>query len=247
MNPNKTLATTKRVFSQLKHDKRTLGLVFVVPPILLIILKYVFQSDAETFGAIAPMLLGIFPMIVMFLITSIVTLRERRSGTLDRLMSMPIAKLDFILGYALAFCLLGLIQAFIASFVMLDLLHVTVRGGVLPTLLAAGLAAFLGTSLGLFTSAFASSEFQAVQFLPAIIFPQLLTCGLFVSRTAMAWPLQWFSAIMPLTYSVDAMKQVTGNDSWTSNLSVDLFIITGFALAALLLGSATIRRQESGT
>ncbi len=247
MNPKKTFATTKRVFGQLKHDKRTLGLVFVVPPMLLLILKYVFQSDKEVFNTIAPMLLGVFPMIVMFLITSIVTLRERRSGTLDRLMSMPVAKLDFILGYAVAFCVLGLIQAIVTSLVMLDILHVTVLGGVGPTLVAAGLAAFLGTSLGLFTSAFASSEFQAVQFLPAIIFPQLLTCGLFVARSAMAWPLQWFSDIMPLTYSVDAMKQVTENSSWTTSLTVDLLVVTGFAVTALLLGSATIRRQELGS
>jgi len=244
MSIRKTLATTKRVLKQLRHDPRTIAMLFVVPPVLITVLKYVFQNDAGVFNHIAPLLLGIFPMIMMFLITSIVTLRERRSGTLDRLMTMPISKMDFIFGYAIAFSLLGLLQAIVAGGVMLGLLHVTVMGGSAPTVIAAVLAAFLGTALGLFTSAFASSEFQAIQFLPAFIFPQLLTCGLFVARSDMAKLLQWFADVVPLTYSVDAMKQVTLHINWSATLTRDLVIVAVYALAALLLGSLTIKRQE---
>ncbi len=244
MSVHKTFATSKRVLGQLRHDRRTLALIFIVPPVLLIILKYVFQGESKVFNSIAPMLLGIFPMIMMFLITSIVTLRERSSGTLNRLMTMPISKSDLIFGYAIAFCLLGLVQVLISGGVMLGLLHVTVLGGTLATMIIAVLSAFLGTSLGLLTSAFARSEFQAVQFLPAFIFPQLLVCGLFITRIDMAKLLQWFSDIMPLTYSVDAMKQVTLYSSWNDNLIRDLIVVAGFAIVALILGSATIRRQE---
>lgn len=244
MSIRKTLATSKRVLNQLSHDHRTLVMIFVVPPILLTILKYVFQDETGIFDSIAPMLLGIFPMIMMFLITSIVTLRERSSGTLSRLMTMPMSKSDFIFGYALAFCLLGFVQAMISGGVMLGLLHVTVLGGTLFTMIVAVLASFLGTAMGLFTSAFARSEFQAVQFLPAFIFPQLLVCGLFVARAEMAKLLQWFSDIMPLTYSVDAMKQVTMHSTWTTTLTRDLIVVGAFAVAALILGSATIRRRE---
>lgn len=244
MSIRKTLATSKRVLSQLRHDPRTLALIFIVPPVLLTILKYVFQGEPNVFDSIAPMLLGIFPMIMMFLITSIVTLRERSNGTLNRLITMPISKSDFIFGYAIAFCLLGFVQALISGGVMLGLLHVTVLGGTLPTMIVAVLAAFLGTAIGLFTSAFAKSEFQAVQFLPAFIFPQLLVCGLFVARSEMAKPLQWFADIMPLTYSVDAMKQVTVSSLWAGTLTKDLIVVACFAIVALVLGSATIRRQE---
>jgi ABC-2 type transport system permease protein len=244
MSARKTMATAGRVLAQLHHDRRTLALLFVVPPILITVLKYVFQGAPQAFNTIAPMLLGIFPMTIMFLVTSIATLRERRSGTLDRLMTMPISKLDFIFGYALAFSLLALAQALIAAGVLLGLLHVTVLGGTLPTLIGAVAAAFLGTALGLFTSAFASSEFQAIQFMPAFIFPQLLTCGLFVPREQMARPLQWFADVMPLTYSVDAMKQVTTRSVWTTSLTKDLVIVVGVGLVALILGSITIRRQE---
>lgn len=240
----KILATSRRVLRQLLHDPRTLVLLFVVPPILLTLLKYVFHNKTVVFDNIAPMLLGIFPMIMMFLITSIVTLRERASGTLDRLMTMPISKLDFILGYAMVFCLIGFLQAIITGVVMFNMLDVNVLGGSLPTIIGAVLAASLGTALGLFLSAFASSEFQAVQFMPAFIFPQLLTCGLFVAREDMAEPLQWFANIMPLTYSVDAMKQVTMYSEWTSALTGDFIVIAGFVATALILGSATIHRQE---
>ncbi|HWB39310.1 MAG TPA: ABC transporter permease [Candidatus Saccharimonadales bacterium] len=243
MIAQRTLATSGRVLRQLSHDHRTLGLLFVVPPVLITLLKYVFQDDL-LFGQLAPMLLGIFPLIMMFLVTSIATLRERRDGTLDRLMAMPMSKLDFIFGYALAFSLVALVQASITSLVMLGWLGVNVVAGTLPVLTCAVAAAFLGTSVGLFTSAFASTEFQAIQFMPAFIFPQLLTCGLFVARDSMAQVLQWFADVMPLTYSVDAMKQVTAHANWTGQLTRDLVVVVGVGVLALILGAATIRRQE---
>lgn len=244
MSLRRTFATSGRVLRQLGHDKRTLALIFLVPCVLLVFVRFAFQSELYVFNQIAPMVLGIFPLIIMFLVTSIATLRERTAGTLDRLMTMPIAKLDFVLGYALAFSLLGLIQASLASFVVIGLLDVPVAAGALPMLLGAVLAAFLGTAFGLFVSAFASSEFQAVQFLPAFIFPQLLTCGLFVPREHMAKGLQWFSDIMPMSYSVDAMKQITTHSTWTGTLWRDFVVVVAIALGVLVLGSITIRRQD---
>jgi ABC-2 type transport system permease protein len=244
MSPKRTLATATRVLKQLSHDHRTLALIFVVPSALMIILKYVFESQPQTFEYIAPLTLGIFPLVMMFLITSIATLRERRGGTLERLMTTKLSKLDFILGYGLAFSAVALLQAVLVSAVVLGLLQVTVLGGTLPLLVTAVLAAFLGTTMGLFTSAFATSEFQAVQFMPAFIMPQLLVCGLFIARDQMAAFLQWFSDVMPLTYSVDAMMQVSKYSYWTGQLTKDLVIVALFAVAALILGAATIRRQH---
>ncbi|HEX5448416.1 MAG TPA: ABC transporter permease, partial [Candidatus Saccharimonadales bacterium] len=126
----------------------------------------------------------------------------------------------------------------------LELLGVSVVGGSWELLLGAILSALLGMSLGLLASAFARSEFQAVQFMPAMILPQFLTCGLFVSRDEMAKLLQWFADIMPLTYSVDAMKQITIHANWTSTHTTDLIVVVCYAVAALVLGSITIRRQE---
>jgi ABC-2 type transport system permease protein len=243
MSPAKTFATAQRVLGQLRHDHRTLALILFVPAILLVILKYAFQNQAQLFAVLAPMILGIFPLVVMFIVTSIAMLRERRTGTLDRLMTMPVGKLDLLAGYALAFAGLALLQALIASAVVLGLLGVTVLGGTVAVLVCAVAAALLGMALGLFMSAFAATEFQAVQFMPAVILPQLLVCGLFVARGDMARPLQWFADVMPLTYSVDAMKQVTLHTGWTGQLVRDLAIVLGVALLALVLGAATIRRH----
>lgn len=243
MSPRRLLGTARRVLIQLRHDRRTLGLLFVVPPVLITVLKYMLQNNLA-FDHLAPLLLGVFPMIMMFLVTSIATLRERTNGTLERLMTMPISKLDFILGYALAFAAVAFVQALVTTGVMLGLLQVTVFGGTLPTIIGAVAAGFLGTALGLFLSAFASTEFQAVQFMPAFIFPQLLTCGLFVPRDQMARLLQWLADVFPLTYSVDAMKQVAGYTGWTAAFGRDVLVVAACAVVALLLGSLTIRRQE---
>ncbi len=244
MSVRRTFSTTGRVLRQLRHDPRTLVMLFLVPPILMTIFKYVFEDQPMVFENFAPLYLGIFPMIMMFLVTSIVTLRERSTGTLDRLMTMPISKMDFIWGYAIAFSLLGFLQALFTTVIMIGPLGVSVAGGEIPTLIAAVMAAFLGTALGIFISAFAQSEFQAIQFMPAFIFPQFLVCGLFIPREQMAEVLQWFANIMPLTYSVDAMKQVAMYSDWTTALTNDLITVACFALGALVLGSLTIRRRE---
>ena len=244
MSPRKTFATAKRVLQQLSHDHRTIALIIVVPPVLLTLLKYVFDGQSDTYNNIAPLMLGIFPLIVMFIVTSVATLRERTTGTLERLLTLPMGKLDLLLGYALAFTVLALLQSVIASSVVLGLLGVTVVGGTIQVIVTAVLAGLLGMSMGLFVSAFASTEFQAVQFMPAFIFPQLLTCGFFVPREHMAKLLQWFSDILPLTYIVQAMQHITRTSGWGGNFIRDLLITLGFILLALTLGAVTLRRQE---
>jgi ABC-2 type transport system permease protein len=210
----------------------------------MIILRYVFNGANDTFTSLAPMVLGLFPFVVMFLVTSIATLRERTAGTLDRLMTMPIAKLDLLLGYATAFSVLAVAQGILASAVTLGWLGVSVQGGTIRLLCVATLSGLLGMCIGLFASAFARTEFQAVQFLPIMIIPQLLTCGIFVPRDSMAKVLQWFSDVMPLTYVVDAMKEVSTAQGWSQVLVQDLLVVAAFTLGALILGAATLRRSK---
>jgi ABC-2 type transport system permease protein len=237
-----TLATTVRVLWQLRRDPRTLALVFLVPPLLLTLFKYVFSGQPATFDRIGGPLVGLFPFISMFLVTSIAMLRERTTGTLERLMTFPIAKLDLLAGYGLAFALVAMVQASLTSLVAFGLLDLDVLGPVWLVIVLAVCNALLGMSLGLFTSAFARTEFQAVQFLPALVFPQLLLCGLLVERAKMAVALEWASTVMPLTWAYDGLRRAT-LDEVDGALARDIAIVLGAAVLALAAGAATLRRR----
>ncbi|WP_219822242.1 ABC transporter permease [Streptomyces sp. Ru73] len=239
----RTAATTARVLHQLRHDPRTIALLLLVPCAMIALLRYVFDADPRTFDTIGASLLGIFPMITMFLVTSIATLRERTSGTLERLLAMPLGKADLIAGYALAFGLLAVVQSALATGLSVWLLGLDVTGSPWLLLLVAVLDALLGTALGLFVSAFAASEFQAVQFMPAVLMPQLLLCGLFAPRDAMQPALSALSDVLPMSYAVDAMNEVLRNADITATFLRDAGIVTGCALLVLALGAATLRRR----
>jgi ABC-2 type transport system permease protein len=242
MNPRNVLATAVRVLAQLRHDHRTLALVLVVPPALLTLLRYVFDASPGTFERIGPPLVGLFPLIVMFLITSIAMLRERTTGTLERLMSMPLAKLDLLLGYGLAFALLAAVQAAVTSTVAFWWLDLHTSGSVLAVAALAVANAVLGMALGLFLSAFASTEFQAVQFMPAVLFPQVLLSGLLAPREHMPDVLRIASDVLPVTYAYDALSRVTSGLSG-ARLWLDVGVTLGAILLALTLGAATLRRR----
>ncbi len=242
MTPRATLATTERVLWQLRRDPRTLALVFLVPPLLLTLFKYVFSGQEATFDRIAGPLVGIFPFISMFLVTSIAMLRERTTGTLERLMTMPLAKLDLLAGYGLAFAIVATVQASLTSLVAFGLLGLDVDGPIWIVIALAVCNALLGMSLGLFTSAFARTEFQAVQFLPAVVFPQVLLCGLLVPRERMADALEWASTVLPLTWAYDGPRRATLDDVG-GELVRDAAIVLGVTVLALAAGAATLRRR----
>ncbi len=239
----RALATARRVLRQLTRDHRTMALLLLVPCLLLTLLKYVFEQQPLLFDRIGGPLLALFPFTTMFLVTSVAMLRERTSGTLERLLTMPVAKSDLLLGYALAFGAVAVVQTSLASWLVLGPLGLDVAAAPPYVVVLAVCDALLGMALGLFTSAFARSEFQAVQFLPAFVFPQLLLCGLFAARDTMATPLRWASNVFPLTYAVDGMQRLTAGDP-DRGFFKDLAIVAGASAVALVLGSATLRRRS---
>jgi ABC-2 type transport system permease protein len=231
------------VLTQLRHDRRTVALLLVAPPVLLILFKYVYDGSPLIFNRIGPIMLGMFPFITMFLVTSIAMVRERTSGTLERLLTTPLHKLDLLAGYALAFGLIALVQAGAAAAIAIGPLQLTVRAGASVVVVFAVINALLGMALGLFFSAFASTEFQAVQFMPAAALPQLLLCGLLAPRDEMSSVLHWVSDVLPLTYAVDALDQARTSATVTASMIGDGVIVFGCILAALALGAATLRRR----
>jgi ABC-2 type transport system permease protein len=243
MSVRSTLATARRVLLQLRHDPRTIGLLFVVPCVLITLIKYVFDGGS-TFDRIGGPLLGVFPMLSMFLVTSIAMLRERTTGTLERLLTMPVGKLDLLVGYAVAFAAMAIVQASLVSAVALGALGLHVDGAAWAVVLLAIANGLLGMSLGLFVSAFARTEFQAVQFLPAFVLPQLLVCGLMAPREDMARPLEIASWGAPMTYAYGALDRVT-QGTYGAELAGDVVAVCGFTVLALLAGAATLRRRTA--
>jgi ABC-2 type transport system permease protein len=242
MSVGVTLATALRVAGQLRHDRRTLALVLVVPSALLSLLWYLFDNQPETFARVGTPMVGIFPLIMMFLITSIAMLRERTTGTLERLMSMPLAKLDLLFGYGLAFAFVAAVQASITAAVAFGLLDIDSEGAIWTVVALAIANAVLGMALGLFVSAFATTEFQAVQFMPVFILPQLLLAGLFVPRERMPDVLERVSDFLPFTYAYEALAKIAADDI-DGRLWLDVSVVAGSSLLALSLGALTLRRR----
>lgn len=243
MSPRITGATARRVLAQLRRDHRTVALLLVMPMVLLGMLRWMY-GDSPAFARIGPALLGVLPFTVMFLVTSVATLRERTSGTLERLLTMPMNKLDLLLGYGLAFGLVAVVQATAATTLLLGGLGVDAAGPAWLLGVVAVLVAVLGSALGLFVSAFARSEFQAVQFLPAVVLPQFLLCGLLLPRDALDPTLHAVSNALPLSYAVEAVAEATTRSTVTGDLVRDLGVIAGCALLALFGGAATLRRRS---
>lgn len=246
------LATTKRILRQLRNDHRTVAMLLVVPALLMTLLYFIYQdtpnaphSPTTLFDRVGISMLGILPFIVMFLITAIAMQRERTSGTLERLLTTPLAKLDLLAGYGTAFSLAAAAQAGVACLVSFGLLGLDSSGSPGWVLLIAMVDAVCGVALGLLASAFARTEFQAVQFMPVVVAPQIFLCGLLVPRNQLPDWLEAISNVLPLSYAVDALQEVSTHPSATGEMWRDLAIVAAFAIVALCLGAATLRRRTA--
>jgi ABC-2 type transport system permease protein len=240
-----TLATAARVLRQLRRDRRTVFLMIAVPVVLLTLVRFIINRPNRAFDQFGLPLVGIFPLVSMFMVTSIAVLRERLSGTLERLLTMPVARADILGGYGLAFALVACVQAGVLTAWSIGVLGLHTRGPVwLLFVLAVG-NALLGMAIGLFLSAFAATEFQAVQFLPAFLLPQLLLCGLAAPRRAMAGPLQAVARVLPMTYAYEGIDAVRTKAGVPGEAFANLFVVLAVAVLALALGAATLRRRTA--
>ncbi|MFG2050130.1 ABC transporter permease [Micromonospora sp. NPDC048935] len=250
MNARILAATTGRILRQLRHDRRTIALLVVVPAALLTLIHFMYADQPTppgqpgTFDRVALVLLGIFPFVIMFLVTSIAMLRERTSGTLERLLTTPLGKLDLLFGYGIAFGLAAAVQATVAAGVAYWIFDLDTAGSIGLVIGIAVVDAVLGVALGLLCSAFARTEFQAVQFLPVVVIPQLLLCGLFVARDEMAGWLQALSDAFPLSYAIEALQEVGAHAEPTGTMWRDVAVVLGAVVLALVLAAATLRRRS---
>ena len=242
MNAQRTLATTGRILTQVRHDPRTILLLLIVPSLLVGLVAWIF-SDTPVFDVIGPAILALFPFIVMFLVTSITTLRERRTGTLERLLSMPLGKGDLILGYTLAFGMLAVVQSAVAVGFAVWVCGLEIAGSIWLLLAVAVADAVLGTTLGLLASAFANTEFQVVQFMPLLVFPQILLGGIFLPREQLPDVLRDISDWLPLSHAINALQAVAADSEDAAYVGGELLIILAWIVGAVVVGSVTLRRR----
>jgi ABC-2 type transport system permease protein len=245
MSPHAVAATALRVLSQLRRDPRTVALVLLIPCLLLTLLKYLFADQPATFDRVGVPLVGLLPFLQLFIVTSVTMLRERTSGTLERLMASPLGKLDLLAGYGIAFALIGAVQASVVATYALAALGLNSSAHALAVIALAVTNALLGMSLGLLASAFARTEFQAVQFMPAFILPQLLLCGLFVPRERMASGLETLAHALPATYAYDALDRLADDGALGGGGTLDVAVVLSLTTLALVLAAATLRRTTT--
>jgi ABC-2 type transport system permease protein len=245
MSARRTWVTMLRVLRQLGHDPRTIAMLLAVPCVLQILMHELFRDRESVFQSLGVPLLGLFPFVAMFIVTSVTMLRERVSGTLERLMTTPLGRGDLLIGYGLAFALVAAVQATLVSLLSFGLLGLEAGHSAAAVVALAIANAVLGMSLGLFASAFARTEFQAVQFMPAFVLPQILLCGLIVPREEMAGWLEAISTVVPLTYAYDALARLASAEPLGARFWVDVVVVAGVTLLALSLGAATLRRRTA--
>jgi ABC-2 type transport system permease protein len=243
MSARITTATAARVLAQIRHDPRTVALLLLVPSLLLFLLSE--MLGGPQFDRLGAPMLGMFPFITMFLVTSIAMLRERTTGTLERLMTMPLAKLDLLGGYGIAFALLAAVQALVTSAFVFGVLGLDTPGSPALIVALAVVDAVLGSALGLLASAFARSEFQAVQFMPAFVLPQILLCGLLVPREQMADWLDAIASVLPLTFAFDALDAVAVDGSGLGGVGDEVAVLAAMIAVAIGLGALTLRRRTA--
>jgi ABC-2 type transport system permease protein len=240
-----TFITAGRILRQLLNDHRTMVLILAMPSLLIALISAIMDSAPQAFNSVGLILLAFFPFMMMFMITSITLLRERTGGTLERLMTTPTAKLDLVGGYAIAFGVAAASQTAIAASVAYLFLGLETAGPAWAVFLIAIVASLFGMALGLFVSAFATTEFQAIQFMPVFVVPQLLLCGLIWPRDQMAGWLQGVSDALPVTYAVKALTEVQLHTEITEAMWGDLAVVFGAVLVATALGAATLRRRTN--
>lgn len=224
-------------------------MILVVPVLVITLMYFMFQNAPHRPGSPSPfnnaclIMLGLFPLFVMFIITSITMQRERSSGTLERILTTPLRRLDLLMAYGTAFSIAAAVQAIVACVVSFWLLGFSTAGAPVWVFVIAIDNAVLGVGLGLLFSAFARTEFQAVQFIPLVMVPQLLLAGVIVPRAAMPGWLEWISNLLPASYALEALQQVGIHTALSDTAVRDMLVVLAFAVASLCLAAATLRRR----
>jgi ABC-2 type transport system permease protein len=243
---SRALTIAGRIIRQIVRDRRTLGLITVVPVVVMTLIWLSFPNIPGTLDYIAPALLATLALFFGFLLTGISFLRERSQGTLERLMASPVSRLDIVLGYLLGFFLFALLQTLIIVLFTIYALDVQYKGDLWQIFVFQIIVLIGAINLGIFISAFARNEFQMVQFIPLIILPQVFLCGILWPVEQMNDFLQWIAKFLPLTYAVEGMRDIMVYGKSLLEVGFDLVVLAAFAVGISVITALTLRRSSGG-
>ncbi|EJQ95043.1 ABC transporter permease [Bacillus cereus] len=187
------------------------------------------SKDITMFDGLGPVLIGFFTFFFVFILSGVSFVRERLSGTLERLLSTPVRRWEIVVGYIIGFGIFAFIQSIIIVSFSVYILDLYVAGSIWLTLLITCMLSLTALTLGTFLSAYANNEFQMIQFIPLVIIPQVFFSGLFPMESMNTW-LQMLGKLFPLTYGADAMRQVMIRNQGFTEITLDLTVLLLFSL-----------------
>ena len=241
MIPSQAFTIAARIIRQLIRDRRTVVLIVLVPVVVMTLIGLSFP-EGGILDYIAPALLATLALFFSFLLTGISFLRERSQGTLERLMASPVSRLDIVVGYLFGFFVFALTQTLIILLFTIYVLNVQYRGDLWQIFVFQIVIITGAVNLGIFVSTFARNEFQMVQFIPLMLFPQVFLCGVIWPVAQMPDYLQWLSKILPLTYAVDGLRDIMLAGKNLLDVGFELAVLVGFAVVISILAAITLRR-----
>jgi ABC-2 type transport system permease protein len=207
--------------------------------------QYIYgNSNTDFFDVISPIFVGFFVFFFVFLISGIGLLKERTTGTLERVLATPIRRWEIVTSYLIGYGIFAFIQTVIVVLYSILVLKMVLVGSIWVVILINLLLALVALSLGTLLSAFAASEFQMIQFIPIIVVPQIFFTGIFPMEGMPIW-LQTIGRILPMTYAADALKSVMYKGFPLSKIGGDLLILGGFALIFILLNILALKKYRA--
>lgn len=201
------------------------------------------SANMSSFDNFGPVLIGFFAFFFVFLVAGISFLKERTTGTLERLVATPIKRWEIVAGYVVGFGIFTTVQAILIAWFSVDVLGMMMNGQLVNLLLVTLLLSMTALTFGIFLSSFANSEFQMMQFIPLAIVPQVFFSGLFNIDTMAEW-LRWLSKIMPLYYGADAMRNVMIRGKGFADIAGDLAVLFGLSIVFMILNVIALRKYR---
>ena len=201
------------------------------------------NADTTFFNKIAPVLIGYILFFYCFLISGMALLKERTTGTLDRLLATPVKRSEVVFGYILSYSLLAIVQTIIVTLSSIYLLNIEVVGSLYYVIIVNVLLAMVALTLGLLLSTIAKSEFQIMQFIPIVVIPQMFFSGI-VSVESMGKIAVYISKILPVTYASDGLSKIILEGKSLVAVKQDIIVLIVFCIVLIVLNIIGLKRYR---